>query len=161
MSKISKTSFGLINGPNLSKLGDRDQRHYGAVTLEEIEKKLRDKAASYGYGLISFQSNVEGYLIDFIQNHENSVRGWVVNPGALMMSGYPLADALMDSSWPFVEVHISQIFQRETQRHHSVLAHYAYGLVVGFGAYTYELALSALMEAQKQGLKLVSPQDLT
>lgn len=111
----------LIHGPNLNRLGKRDPKHYGTLTLNELESTLVNQALEAGYTLQCFQSNHEGALIDFIQEHEEA-KGILINPGALTHSSYALHDALQDSGLPCVEVHLSDIKNREPWRAISVTA---------------------------------------
>ena len=146
MAKI----VGLINGPNLKRLGARNPQEYGTQTLASIEGAWKSQAASHGYEGLCFQSNGEGSIIDFVEAREERVMGWVVNPGALMINGYALADAICDSSRPFVEVHLSQVFQREEKRHRSVIAPYCAGQIIGFRSYVYQLGFLALHHLLEQ-----------
>ena len=136
--------IALINGPNLNKLGKRQPEIYGLKGLADIESNLKTKAQSLGYELDSFQSNHEGAIIDFIQKVEDDHSGVLLNPGALMMNGYGLLDAILGSDLPFIELHISNIFAREAFRHKSVIAAACLGQITGFGINSYELGLIAL-----------------
>ena len=148
---------GLINGPNLKRLGLRDPQQYGAETLASIENNWQSQASRHGYDGVCFQSNGEGSIIDFIEAHESRVMGWVVNPGALMICGYALADAISDSARPFVEVHLSKVFQREEKRHRSVIAPYCAGQIIGFQSHVYHLGFLALQNLLEQQSALPSP----
>ncbi|MCY4380475.1 MAG: type II 3-dehydroquinate dehydratase [Proteobacteria bacterium] len=144
---LEKT-FGLLNGPNLGRLGfGRSTEIYGPTTLADIEQSLKELAKSNDCQMICFQSQSEAKLIDYIFAHEKQVLGWIINPGALMMSGYSLADAIEDSYQIFVEVHLSKVFSREEKRHNSLISPYCYGQIIGFGPLVYELALLALIDA--------------
>lgn len=141
--------FGVVNGPNLNRLGiGRSAEHYGTTTLDELEDQLSQLADAHECHLLFYQSQHEGQLIDFIHNHDDQVDGWILNPGALMMYGYSLADAIEDATAPVIEVHISQIARRESKRHHSVLADVCLGQISGLGITGYKLALLAFLDTQ-------------
>ncbi len=112
----------LIHGPNLNRLGRRDPKHYGTITLPELEACVREAAQKKGYELEAFQSNHEGALIDWIQEKSDSAAGILINPGALTHSSYALHDALLDTGLPCVELHLSDLSQREDWRQKSVTA---------------------------------------
>lgn len=134
----------LIHGPNLNHLGKRDPTHYGSLTLSELESKVADRAAEAGYLLKWFQSNHEGALIDFIQNNSSAL-GILINPGALTHSSYALHDALLDSGLPCVEVHLSDIKNREPWRAISVTAPACLKQFYGKQVQSYEEALDYLI----------------
>ena len=136
----------LLNGPNLGILGRREPEIYGTDTLADIEKSVADVVAQRGWEVVSVQRESEGELIHAIQDAYDSTVGAIVNPGALMIAGWSLRDALAAYPRPFVEVHLSNVWARETFRHESVLAPLASGVVVGFGALGYRLAAQALVE---------------
>lgn len=112
----------IIHGPNLNMLGVRDVVHYGSVTLGEIEAMMRKEARALGVRLEFFQSNHEGALIDFLQKRARGSAGVVINPGALTHYSYALHDALLDAGIPAVEVHLSDVKNREKWRRISVTA---------------------------------------
>ena len=134
----------LINGPNLNKLGTRNQGIYGAKTLPEIENELGKEAASHGFTIKPFQSNHEGDLIDFIQTESNGASGIIINPGGLAHTSIVLRDALVDSNLPTIEVHISNIYEREEFRHKSLISKIATSVLCGFGTDGYIMALQAM-----------------
>ena len=134
----------LINGPNLNRLGSRDPEQYGRHTLAEIEAAVAKRAAELGFGTLAFQSNHEGALIDFIQAESGGAAGIVINPGALTHYGYSLRDALADCGLPAVEVHLSDISQREAWRRHSVILDVCLEQVAGHGAESYIIGLEKL-----------------
>ena len=140
-------SILLLNGPNLNLLGTREPEHYGHETLTEIVAKLSAKAHEYRLDLRNFQSNHEGALIDSIhQAKTDGVAGIIINPGAYSHTSIALRDAFIATALPFIEVHISNIYARESFRHHSHLASIATGVITGLGTLGYELALQALAQ---------------
>jgi 3-dehydroquinate dehydratase-2 len=139
----------LVNGPNLNLLGKRDKSIYGDKTLSEIESILKKEAKSLGADVVSFQSNSEGALIDFIQKNSPRADGIIINPGALTHYGLSLRDALVDSGLPVVEVHLSNIYAREKWRAKSVIKPIAKGQISGSGWQGYLEALRILVGKSK------------
>ncbi len=136
------TSVLLINGPNLNLLGSRETSVYGSRTLADIEKEASETAQKLGVSLTCFQSNHEGALIDRIHAaFKEGVDFIIINAGALTHTSIGLRDALVGVAIPFVEIHISNIYQREEFRHTSLLAAKAIGAIVGLGPAGYRLAL--------------------
>jgi 3-dehydroquinate dehydratase-2 len=132
----------LVNGPNLNLLGTREPEVYGATTLTDIEQAANAQAVAAGGTLASFQSNHEGALIDRIQAAKvEGVEAIVINPGGLTHTSVALRDALAAVAIPFVEVHISNIHQRESFRHHSYLSGIAVGVICGLGVEGYRAAI--------------------
>jgi 3-dehydroquinate dehydratase-2 len=132
----------LLNGPNLNLLGTREPAVYGAVTLADIESAATAQADAAGATLSCFQSNHEGALIDRIQAARGEgVEAIVINPGGLTHTSVALRDALAGVAIPFVEVHISNIYQREEFRHHSFLSAIALGTICGLGVDGYRFAI--------------------
>ena len=124
----------LLNGPNLNLLGTREPAVYGSDTLADIESAATAQAAAAGATLVCFQSNHEGALIDRIHAAKaEGVDAIVINPGGLTHTSVALRDALAGVAIPFVEVHISNIYQREAFRHHSYLSAIAQGTICGLG----------------------------
>lgn len=136
----------LINGPNLNMLGIREPGVYGDLSLSSIEQRMYKLADELSVGLECFQSNHEGAIIDRIQAAFGAMDGIVINPGAFTHYSYAIRDALAAVSLPVVEIHISNIHKREEFRHHSVIAPIVIGQISGFGAYSYELGLRALVQ---------------
>ena len=139
----------VINGPNLNMLGKRDKAYYGDKTLPQIDTLLKKQGKSLGADVVSFQSNSEGELIDFIQKNSAQAAGIIINPGALTHYGLSLRDALVDSRLPVVEVHLSNIYAREEWRAKSVMAPIARGQITGFGWWSYIAALQILVSELK------------
>jgi len=132
----------LLNGPNLNLLGTREPEVYGSTTLADIERAAQAQAQAAGARLDCFQSNHEGALIDRIHAARNDgVDAILINPGGLTHTSVALRDALAAVAIPFVEVHISNVHQREAFRHHSFLSAIAAGVLCGFGTDGYRLAL--------------------
>lgn len=132
----------LVNGPNLNLLGTREPEVYGSTTLADIEQAAAAQATAAGASLDSFQSNHEGALIDRIQAAKaEGVDAIVINPGGFTHTSIALRDALAGVSIPFVEVHISNIHQRESFRHHSYLSGIAVGVICGLGVEGYRAAI--------------------
>jgi 5-deoxy-5-amino-3-dehydroquinate dehydratase len=138
------TELLLLNGPNLSILGRRQPEVYGTETLADIEQAVGEETAERGWKVISIQHDSEGELIRAIQDHYDTV-GAIVNPGALMVAGWSLRDALANYPRPWIEVHLSNVWAREQFRHQSVLAPLASGVIAGLGALGYRLAARALL----------------
>jgi 3-dehydroquinate dehydratase-2 len=139
----------VIHGPNLNMLGKRDKSIYGEKTLDEINALLKKEARALNVEVVTFQSNHEGALIDFIQEQTDSAQGIVINPGALTHYGFSLLDALIDSKLPIIEVHLSDIYHREKWRARSVIAPIAEKQIIGFGWQGYITALQVLASKLK------------
>lgn len=139
----------LLNGPNLNRLGIREPEKYGYESLDDILTKCRKVAEPYGVEVVSLQSNHEGELIDWIFEAEDSgVAGIVFNPGAFSHTSIALRDAVAAASVkvPFIEVHITNIHNREEFRHHSYIVQNCIGQITGLGTMGYELALMKFLE---------------
>lgn len=133
----------VLHGPNLNLLGTRDPQIYGRETLSEVDARLLREAAARGVGLIAFQSNHEGALIDRIHlARDEGVRFIVINPSGLGTTSVALRDALVGTAIPFIEVHLSNTPAREPFRHRSLLADEAVGSIVGLGTRGYDFALA-------------------
>jgi 3-dehydroquinate dehydratase-2 len=137
--------IAVLNGPNLNLLGQREPEVYGRTSLAEIEAMVREAAASHGVEVEWFQTNHEGAMVEAVQGLRGRADGALINAAALTHSSLALRDALLAVKIPFVELHLSNIFAREPERRHSVIADLAIGMVTGFGAQSYLLALQALM----------------
>lgn len=134
----------LINGPNLNTLGTRQPEVYGTTTLKEIVARCRAVAEEAGFDLADMQSNHEGALIDFLQQHAKAA-GAIINPGGLAHTSIVLRDAVAACGFPVVEVHISDITSREPFRRHSHLTDVTAHQVIGRGVSGYEIALEWLL----------------
>ncbi len=133
----------LLNGPNLNLLGSREPEVYGSITLADVERAALEQASLAGAKLTAFQSNHEGALIDRIQAaKKEGIDAIIFNPGGLTHTSVSLRDALAGVAIPFVEVHISNIHQREPFRHHSYLSGIAVGVICGLGIYGYTAAIA-------------------
>jgi 5-deoxy-5-amino-3-dehydroquinate dehydratase len=135
----------LLNGPNLGILGRREVGTYGTSTLADIEKAVAHEVAERGWNVVPVQRESEGELIHAIQDNYDTV-GAIVNPGALMIAGWSLRDALANYPNPWIEVHLTNLWARERFRHESVLAPLASGMIAGLGANGYRLAARALLD---------------
>jgi 3-dehydroquinate dehydratase II len=134
----------LLNGPNLNLLGTREPQIYGSASLHDIDAKLEALARARGHSLVAFQSNAEHELIDKIQAAKREgVAMAIINPAGYSHTSIALRDAFLAVELPFIEVHLSNVFARETFRQHSYLSDIAVGCIVGLGPIGYELALEA------------------
>ena len=133
----------VLNGPNLNSLGAREPDVYGHETMAEIEAACAKRASALGLTVEFRQSNSEGELVDWIQEARNGFAGLIVNAGAYTHTSVALLDALLACDVPVIEVHLSNILQREDFRHHSYVSKAAHGLICGFGGFGYEMALEA------------------
>jgi 3-dehydroquinate dehydratase-2 len=141
----------VLHGPNLNLLGSREPGIYGTHTLEQINADLVDLAAVAGASLNTFQSNHEGALIDRVQAARTDGSDFIIiNPAALTHTSVGLRDALAAVNLPFIEVHLSNIHQRETFRHHSYFSELAVGVICGLGADGYRLALDHALRRAKR-----------
>ena len=140
----------IINGPNLNIVGKREPAIYGALTLDEIQDQLMVLSEELGVKLNFFQSNSEGEMIDCIQKNFDTIDGILINAGAYTHTSIALRDALLGVNIPYVEVHLSNIYSREEFRHKSFLSDKALGLVCGFGANSYLLALHGIVSYLKR-----------
>lgn len=137
--------IAVLNGPNLNLLGEREPELYGRATLADIEAATRGAAKTLGVEVVWTQTNHEGELVDAIQRLRGTVDGALVNAAAYTHTSLAVRDALLAVRVPFVEVHLSNIFAREPARRQSLLADIAWGVVSGFGADSYCLALDGLV----------------
>ena len=133
----------VLNGPNLNILGAREPDVYGHETMAEIEAACAKRASALGLTVEFRQSNSEGELVDWIQGARNGYAGLIINAGAYTHTSVALLDALLACDVPVIEVHLSNILQRDDFRHHSYVSKAARGLICGFGGFGYEMALDA------------------
>jgi len=134
----------VLNGPNLNLLGVRDPSVYGHDTLGDIEERCAARAAALDLEIDFRQTNHEGQLVDWIQEARETAEGIILNAGALTHTSVAVLDALFAAGLPVIEVHLSNIFRRESFRHHSYVSLAATGVICGLGAKGYELALDAI-----------------
>lgn len=134
----------IVNGPNLNMLGKRQPEVYGTMTLADIEQTCREHAGTLGLDIEFRQSNHEGDLVDWIQGARERVAGIIINAGAYTHTSVAILDALLSAEVTAIEVHLSNIHQREEFRHHSFVSKAAKGMICGFGSHGYILALDAL-----------------
>jgi len=148
--------IAVIQGPNLNMLGIREQNIYGPMTLDQIHEQMKSGAEQNGVELEFFQSNLEGEIVDKIQECLGTVDGIIINPASYTHTSIAIADALTAVSLPVVEVHISNIYKREEFRQKSITAKSSVGVITGFGPFGYHMGLMALtqilneMKAAKQ-----------
>lgn len=135
----------VINGPNINLLGTREPEIYGSLTLDDITKNLNAEAAKLNIELEFFQSNVEGEIVNAIQNAKNDCSGIVINPAAYTHTSVAIRDAIAAVGLPCVEIHISNIHNREEFRKNSLTAPVCIGQITGFGADSYKLGLIGLI----------------
>ena len=140
----------LLNGPNLNRLGKREPEIYGNKTLKDLEERMTALGEESNLEVNCFQSNHEGELIDKLHEAEDTgVEGIIFNPGAFTHYSYAIRDAIAGINCPVIEVHISNVYERETFRHKSVIAPVSKGQIAGLGLIGYELALEAFKREEK------------
>jgi 3-dehydroquinate dehydratase-2 len=142
--------IGVLNGPNLNLLGTREPALYGRTTLAEIEQRLEMLGTELGVAVRCAQRNGEGELIDVLHSWRGAVDGVVINAGAYTHTSLALRDALSAIETPFVEVHLTNVYAREPERRHSMLASAAVGSICGLGADGYEFAMRGLLVHLRQ-----------
>lgn len=143
------TTIFILNGPNLNLLGTREPEIYGHDTLASIEKACLAKAKSLGFQIDFRQTNIEGELVNHIHDARESAQGIVINAGAYTHTSVALHDAIKAVGLPTIEVHLSNVYKRESFRHHSYISPVAHGVICGFGPTSYELALEGLSSILK------------
>ena len=149
--KSEALSVGVLHGPNLNLLGQREPALYGRDDLESINQRVAQRASELGVEVSHFQTNIEGELVDWVQQVGAHRDGLLVNAAAYTHTSVALRDALAAVAVPFVEVHLSNVFAREPFRHHSYLSDLAVGLIAGFGADSYLLALDGIVAYLRRG----------
>ena len=136
----------IVNGPNLNLLGEREKKQYGNFTLDEINLKCKNYSTENDIDLSLFQSNIEGEIIDKIHESRNSQHGLIINAGGYTHTSVAIHDALKILKIPIIELHISNIYNREEFRHKSLISKVAQGVICGFGSNGYLMALKAMKE---------------
>ncbi|MGN2251455.1 type II 3-dehydroquinate dehydratase [Frateuria sp. GZRe14] len=137
----------VLHGPNLNLLGSREPEVYGRDTLADVDARLAQQARVAGHELESFQSNAEHALVERVQQARSEGVDWIlINPAAFTHTSIALRDALAAVAIPFIEVHLSNVHAREPFRRHSYLSDLAVGVICGFGANSYSLALEAALQ---------------
>ena len=136
----------VVHGPNLNLLGERETEIYGSQSLAEINRLMEERAAAHDIECRFFQSNHEGAILDTIRENRKLMDGHIINPGALSHTSVALLDALSALSCPIIEVHLSNIFKRESFRHRSYISPVVTGGIFGLGAHGYLVAVDVLIE---------------
>ena len=139
----------ILNGPNLNLLGEREKNHYGSFTLKEIEKNCNNYSSKNDIKLSFFQSNIEGELVNKIQASRNNFDGLIINAGGYTHTSVAIHDALKILKIPIIELHISNIYNREEFRHKSLISKVARGVICGFGVNGYIMSLEAIKKFLK------------
>ena len=134
----------IINGPNLNLLGKREPEKYGKISLKDIKMLCTEKCKIHGFELDFFQSNIEGYLIDEIHKAIGDGAGIIINAGALTHTSVGILDALKMFNGPKIEIHITNVYARESFRHKSFISPIANGIIAGLGVNSYLLAIEAI-----------------
>ena len=134
----------IVNGPNLNLLGEREKNQYGNITLKDIENNCNDFAAKNNIKLSFYQSNIEGELVNEIQKSRNCQDGIIINAGGYTHTSVAIHDALKILKIPIIELHISNVYNREEFRHKSLISKVAKGVICGFGADGYLMSLQAI-----------------
>jgi len=137
--------ISVINGPNLDMLGTREPSLYGSLSISDINKQIKAKADKLGVEIDIFQSNFEGEIVERIHSLYGNFDGFIINAAAYTHTSIAIRDAALSISLPFIEVHLSNVYKRESFRHKSYLADIALGVISGFGYLSYTLALEALV----------------
>ena len=139
----------ILNGPNLNLLGEREKEKYGNITLKDIENNCKEFAKKNDIILSLFQSNIEGEMVDEIQKARNEQHGLIINAGAYTHTSVAIHDALKVLKIPIVELHITNIYNREEFRHKSLISKIANGIICGFGSNGYIMSLKAMKDFLK------------
>lgn len=139
----------VLNGPNINRLGNREEEAYGNFTLNDLEKNLKALAETFDYTVDFFQSQFEGELIEQLHEADGKYTGIIFNPAAYTHTSIALRDAILSMQTPVIEVHISNVYQRESFRHQSMTASSCSGQIVGFGMQSYRLAMLSLIDQEK------------
>jgi len=144
-------SIIIINGPNLNLLGEREQSQYGSVTFDQLKKKCSEHSKKIGINAGFFQSNVEGEIVNKIQNSRKSCDGIIINAAGYTHTSVSIRDALDVFKKPIIELHISNIYKREEFRQKSLISEIVTGIICGLGSNGYILAINAMHELLKNG----------
>jgi 3-dehydroquinate dehydratase II len=147
------TTIFILNGPNLNLLGTREPEIYGHDTLASVEAACAAKAKALGFKIEFRQTNIEGELVNHIHEARGAAQGIVINAGAYTHTSVALHDAIKAVGLPTIEVHLSNVYKRESFRHHSFISPVAHGVICGFGPTSYELALEGLSSILKKSGK--------
>ncbi len=134
----------IVNGPNLNLLGEREKNQYGSFTLKDIEKNCKEFGEKNNLDINLYQSNIEGEIVEKIQNSRKNQNGLIINAGGYTHTSVAIHDALKIIKIPIIELHISNIYNREDFRHKSLISKIANGVICGFGAHGYIMALEAM-----------------
>ena len=145
-----KQKIIIINGPNLNLLGEREKKKYGTITLKLIEKDCKNFAKKNNIQVNFKQSNIEGKIVDYIQDSRKKYHGLIINAAGYTHTSVAIRDALMILTIPIVELHITNIYNREEFRHKSLISKIAKGILCGFGADSYVMALKAMKNYLKK-----------
>ena len=140
----------VINGANMNMLGFREINKYGTMTLKDLEKELYAFSFELGIDIETFQSNIEGEIIDKIHSAKDRFDGIIINAGAYTHTSIAIRDAISAVNIPTIEIHITNIYKREEFRHHSYLAPVCLGQITGFGVNSYKLGIKAMVDYLKQ-----------
>ena len=141
----------IINGPNLNLLGEREQSQYGSITFDDLKKICLEQAKKLNINLDFLQSNVEGEIVNIVQNARNKCDGIIINAAGFTHTSVAIRDALDIFKKPIIELHISNIYKREEFRHKSMISGVATGVICGLGANGYILAINAMQELLNNG----------
>ena len=134
----------ILNGPNLNLLGEREKNQYGSFTLKDIEKNCEKFANKNNLSISFYQSNIEGEIVEKIQNSRKDQNGLIINAGGYTHTSVAIHDALKIIKFPIIELHITNIYNREDFRHKSLISNVANGVICGFGVHGYIMALEAM-----------------
>jgi 3-dehydroquinate dehydratase II len=142
--KAPMNNIYILNGPNLNLLGKREPEIYGAETLADVKTRCVAKAEALGLTIEFRQTNLEGELVNWIHEAREKAAGVIINAGAYTHTSVALHDALKAVGLPAIEVHLSNVYKRESFRHHSYISPVAHGVICGFGVQSYEMALDGM-----------------
>ena len=139
-----KNKIIVINGPNLNLLGEREEDKYGKISLQDVENNCKEFSKKNEIEIEFFQSNIEGEIVNSIQNSRDEKDGLIINAGGYTHTSVAILDALKVLKIPIIELHITNIYNREDFRHKSLISKVAKGVICGFGAYGYKMSLEAI-----------------